>query len=125
MEMVGRGGGNQFGQAYVVWRTPGAGFFSIVTSTLAHIHIAISQGLTPVVDFESHDSVYRENAPVHGTSNMWEYYFMQPCGMSLESVGAESFLIDGTWPKGYPYDLSASPIYREIWDGYIRLNPVT
>lgn len=121
----GRAGINEPGQAYVIWRTPGAGFFSIVTSTLAHIHIAISQGLIPVVDFDSHDSVYRENAPVHGTSNMWEYYFEQPAGMSLGDIGANFVSIDGTWPKGYPYDLSGAPLYREIWNDYIRFTPVT
>lgn len=121
----GRAGIGGPGQAYVIWRTPGAGFFSIVASTLAHIHIATSQGLIPVVDFDSHDSVYRENSPVHGTSNMWEYYFEQPGGMSLGDIPANFVSIDGTWPKGYPYDLSGAPLYREIWNDYIRLTPAT
>lgn len=126
VEKVGaRTGVHEPGRVYVIWRTPGAGFFSIVASTLAHIHMATSQGHIPVVDFDSHDSVYRENEPVHGTSNMWEYYFEQPGGLSTREIGDDFISIDGRWPKGYPYDLSASPLYREVWLGYIKLTPVT
>ena len=110
-------------QSYVIWRTPGAGFFSMITSTLAHIDIATSQRFVPVVDFDNHDSVYREDHPVHGTRNMWEYYFEQPAGRQLNEIGTDYVAIDGTWPKGYPYDLSASPVYRKMWDEYIRLTP--
>ncbi len=124
MEKVNeRRNGHNNAKPYIIWRTPGAGFFSIITSTLAHIDIATSQGFVPVVDFDNHDSVYREDYPVHGTRNMWEYYFDQPAGRQLNEVGADHVDIDGTWPKGYPYDLSASPVYRKMWDEYIRLTP--
>lgn len=112
-------------RAYVIWRTPGAGFFSIVTSTLAHIDISTSRGLVPVVDFEHHESVYREEIPVHGTSNMWEYYFEQPAGITPNDMGTDFVATDGTWPKGYPYDLTGAPLYRELWDKYIRFTRPT
>jgi hypothetical protein len=111
--------------SYVIWRTPGAGFFSIVTSTLARFHLASEMGAIPVVDLESHDSVYQEKEPINGTRNVWEYYFEQPGGRGLSEVEPGAIVNDGTWPKGYPYDLSHSPVYREMWDRYVRLNPVS
>ena len=73
--------------SYVIWRTHGAGFWSIVASTLAHCDIATQEGLVPVVDMENHASVYQEDAPVRGTRNVWEYYFQQPAGRSLANLG--------------------------------------
>ena len=110
---------------YVIWRTLGAGFFSIVASTLAYFDLASSRGLTPVVDFQNHDSVYRENHPVHGTGNMWEYYFEQPSGKGVESLAGNFVPTDGTWPKGYPYSLTGSPIYPAMWKHFIKLNEPT
>ena len=110
---------------YVIWRTPGAGFFSIVASTLAYFDLASSRGLTPVVDFQNHDSVYRENHPVHGTMNMWEYYFEQPSGKGVESLAGNFVPTDGTWPKGYPYSLTGSPIYPAMWKRFVKLNGPT
>ena len=59
-------------QSYVVWRTHGAGFWSVVASTLAHCDTAEQQGMTPVVDMENYPSVYQESSPVRGTRNVWE-----------------------------------------------------
>ena len=84
--------------SYVVWRSmgrpPGAGFFSIVTSILAQIDIAEKKGLIPVVDLETHPSIYQEDEALMGTRNAWEYYFDQPAGRALQDVepGAEGFL---------------------------------
>jgi len=111
--------------SYVIWRTPGAGFFSIVTSTLARFHLADEMGVDPIVDLENHDSVYREEEPVLGTRNVWEYYFEQPAGRGTSDIGDSPHITDGTWPQGYPYDLSGSPVYREMWDKYVRLNATT
>lgn len=111
--------------SYVIWRTPGAGFFSIITSTLARLHMAQELGLVPVIDLENHSSVYQEDQPVHGTRNVWEYYFLTPAGRRVADIGSDAVTTDGTWPKGYPYDLSHSRIYREMWDSFVRLNPQT
>lgn len=111
--------------SYVIWRTPGAGFFSIITSTLARLHLAQELGHVPVVDLQTHDSVYQESEPIRGTRNVWEYYFLPPAGRRVEDIGPEPVETDGTWPKGYPYDLSGSPVYRAMWDRYVKLNPHT
>ena len=91
--------------SYVIWRTYGAGFWSIVASTLAHCDIATQNGLVPVVDMEKHTSVYNEDQPVKGTKNMWEYYFQQPAGRDLADIGKFPSLNDGTIPSGYPREL--------------------
>lgn len=108
-------------QSYVVWRTYGAGFWSIVASTLAHCDTAEQQGRTPVVDMENHASVYQEDSPVRGTRNVWEYYFEQPAGRSVSELGPSPFITDGTIPKGYPREIGHER-YRELWQKYARLN---
>lgn len=111
--------------SYVIWRTPGAGFFSIVASTLARFHLAEQSEAVPVVDLESPSSVYQEIEPINGTRNVWEYYFDQPGPRSLSEVEETALTNDGAWPKGYPYDLSGSPVYHEMWNKYVVLNSVT
>lgn len=78
-----------------------------------------------MIDFETPSSVYQETDPVEGTRNVWEYYFLQPAGRGLSEIGENPVTNDGTWPKGYGYDLSGSPIYKEMWDRYVTLNEQT
>jgi hypothetical protein len=108
-------------KSYVVWRTYGAGFWSIIASTLAHCDTAEKQGMTPVVDMENHPSVYQEGLPVRGTKNVWEYYFEQPAGRSLAQLGKSPFVTDGTIPKGYPREIGHET-YRALWQRHARLN---
>jgi len=111
--------------SYVIWRTHGAGFFSILTSILARFHIAETRNFVPVVDLERNPSIYQEDQPVLGTRNVWEYYFLQPAGRAVRDLEQDPVEIDGIWPKGYPYDLTKSPIYRMMWEKYVRLNSTT
>lgn len=108
--------------SYLIWRTDGAGFWSIVASTLAHCDIARKKGLVPVVDMANHPSVYQEDKPVNGTRNVWEYYFQQPGGRVLDDVEASPVLIDGTIPRGYPRELG-DDTYRVLWQKWVRLQP--
>lgn len=107
--------------SYVIWRTYGAGFWSIVASTLAHCDIAESMSLVPVVDMKNHPTVYSEKEPIRGTLNVWEYYFRQPAGRELKSVEADAHVIDGTIPPGYPREIGHET-YRTLWRRYARLN---
>ena len=115
--------------SYVVWRSmgrpPGAGFFSIVTSILAQIDIAEKKGLIPVVDLETHPSIYQEDEALMGTRNAWEYYFDQPAGRALQDVEPGAEVSAGTFPRGYPYELSGSTRYKELWDQYVKPNSAT
>lgn len=107
-------------QSYVIWRTYGAGFWSIVASTLAHCDIAEQHKLIPVVDMKNHPTVYQERQPIEGSSNFWEYYFEQPGGRSLTDIGHDPVLTDGTIPKGYPREIGHET-YRELWKKYAQL----
>lgn len=108
--------------SYVIWRTYGAGFWSIIGTTLSHIRIAHDRGLVPVVDFENFKTIYNEIEPVHETNNMWEYYFEQPGGRSIHQVETEAFVCDGRIPKGFPRDLT-DPFFKFQWDSKINLKP--
>ena len=96
-----------------------------MTSVLAQFDLAEQKDLIPVVDFETHFSTYQEREAIHGTRNMWEYYFEQPAGRSLSEVEGGAQRSDGTLPRGYAYDLSADPRYGELWEKYVRLNSAT
>lgn len=83
---------------YVIWRKePGAGFFSNVFHVLGHIANAKMLGMIPVVDMENFYTFYREDTPIFGTRNAWEYYYKQPGKVSLEEVynSKNVFFCDG------------------------------
>lgn len=111
---------SQAAQSYVIWRTYGAGFWSIVASTLAHCDLAVERNLVPVVDMENHPTVYEEANPINGTKNFWEYYFEQPAGRSLGDLGHNPLVTDGTIPKGYPREIGHDT-YRELWQKHARV----
>ena len=109
---------------YVIWREPGAGFFSILSGILGHLHIAETFGLQPVIDMQNYPGTYSESEPILGTHNMWEYYF-QPVGR-IESVGGMDSMqmVDsgGQYPfqvLNFPY--AAVPWLPAIYDRYVRL----
>lgn len=112
---------SQGSESYVIWRTYGAGFWSIVASTLAHCDIAEAMSLVPVVDMKNYRTVYSEQQPVRGTLNAWEYYFEQPGGRRLSEVGDRAHQIDGTIPPGYPREIGHEQ-YRALWKKYAQLN---
>lgn len=70
---------------YVVRRAEAkVGLFSLVLTSLGQIQHAVEKGYIPVVDMHNYDKFYRGSNVE--TSNMWEYYFEQPCGYSMEKI---------------------------------------
>lgn len=63
----------------------GAGFFADFNKLLSYLYFADEMGVIPVVEF-SRESRYAEKHPVNGTSNPYEYYFIQPANVSLEEI---------------------------------------
>jgi hypothetical protein len=110
---------------YVIWREKGPGLFSIVTSTLCHIHIARQLGMVPVVDLEHFRSHYNEDHPVEGTHNSWEYYFKPVSPYSLEEVYNSKTVAfcDGRYPSGYAFWLTEAPELQEVYRSCVRLQP--
>jgi hypothetical protein len=71
----------------VIRRTPkGAGFLSNFHHVMVHIEAALERGMVPVVDMQNYLTYYNESEPVGGTSNAWEYFFLQPAGVGLDEV---------------------------------------
>lgn len=74
---------------YVIRRYPGAGFFSDFFYVLSHMEYANKKWggqLKFIVDMENYPTLYKEDEPVHGITNQWEYYFRQPSEMKLSDV---------------------------------------
>lgn len=72
---------------YVIRRHPlGAGFFSNYIYVLSHVMYAQSKGWIPVVDMKRYQTLYNEKEVINGTSNAWEYYFLQPAGVALDTA---------------------------------------
>lgn len=63
-----------------------SGFFADHNRLLSLLYYADYYGMKPVVEYGEKYS-YREEHPVNGTENPFEYYFEQPCGIGLEELG--------------------------------------
>lgn len=62
-----------------------SGFFAEHNRLLAMLYFADKYHLKPVVRFHK-GYCYAEQHPVNGTDNPFEYYFKQPCGISLDEL---------------------------------------
>lgn len=79
---------------YVVRRAYAkVGLFSLVLTNLGYIKYALEQGYTPVVDMRNYGQYYQGSNMK--TQNMWEYYFKQPCGYSVEDISKSKSVVIG------------------------------
>lgn len=62
-----------------------SGFFAVYNKLLTLLYFADQYHLNPVIRF-GRGYYYAEQHPVNGTDNPFEYYFMQPCGISVEDI---------------------------------------
>jgi hypothetical protein len=62
-----------------------AGLFWIVNKALMHLDYAENNGYISVVDYKNNDTQYTGKCE-HGVVNVWEKYFKQPCGYSLDDI---------------------------------------
>ena len=71
---------------------PTAGLFAIVKSVFCHICYAVQHGYLPVVDMQHFRS---QLSDVEGeeSMNVWELYFQQPGGFSLENISRSKNII--------------------------------
>ncbi len=111
---------------YVIWRE-GGGLFSILASVLGHLRLAMALGAVPVVDMQNFPSVYRENEPVHGSMNVWDYYFepVSTCTLNQVYESANVLVSDGSYPAGTTMSVSSDPSLLDIFDSRIRINERT
>lgn len=71
-----------------------SGFFANYNRVLAYLYFADQYNLTPVVEYSS-ETMYAEEHPVNGTQNPYEYYFMQPAGVSLQELSESAVVLEG------------------------------
>ena len=64
------------------------GIFALANSVMSHIHYAISNGFIPVVDLKHYKNQYFKKDREY-KDNVWEYFFEQPCGISLDDIKEE------------------------------------
>lgn len=81
------GGAEGSGCIYHIKMEPSySGFFADHNRLLSLLYYADYYGMNPVVEYSEKYS-YREEHPVNGTDNPFEYYFEQPCGIGIEELG--------------------------------------
>lgn len=105
------------------------GLFSYVLSDLGYIKEAISTGYVPVIDMKNYDSPYRDK---NSKVNVWEYYFQQPMGYTLDDVkfSYKVSFTSGDIPNDFPglnllEDSEKIEEWRKIYHQYVRFNKET
>ena len=112
---------------YVIYSSSG-GMNSILARVLGHLKIAETNGWIPFVDMERNSNYYSELEQIHGSRNVWEYYF-QP----VSSVSPAAVYAGGDWLDSagrFPHEVM-TPLFSdvqwipEVWKKHIRLRPET
>lgn len=104
-----------------------AGLFSFVMTNLASIDDALQHGRIPVIDMQSSENPMLPADRV-GRENAWEYYFLQPCEVSLQDLqhARNVVLSPVTPPQGYPeladfLDVNRRRHWRELAARYLQV----
>lgn len=64
---------------------PNCGLFSFIITFMGGIQLCLEKGLIPVMDLQSYKNIYLKEEQV-GRENAWEFFFEQPCGISLDEI---------------------------------------
>lgn len=136
LKVVQMGEENQ-GKLIYIAKTMGCdGFFAELRHLLSEVYFADKLGLIPVLTM-SKNSSYAEKEPVNGTTNPFEYYFLQPTDVSLESAEKSYAVVEHNWIQrrfiktDLDYKLGYIPTdeyfdaMSKIMKKYLRFNPDT
>lgn len=102
---------------YIIWRDHyGSGFFSNYVYVIVHLLIARKHHFIPIIDFKNFKTLYNEKEAINGTENSWNYYFEPLNKYTLEEVyqSQNVFFCDGTFAKGFSFNLTEIENAREI-----------
>lgn len=115
---------------YVVRRANAkVGLFSLVLTNIGYIKYAVENGYIPIVDMSNYCGFY--DGYEENKTNMWEYYFKQPCGYTLEKVAHSKNVIlgNGIISKDveYPadeiaYDETKLIYWKNVAKQYLKVN---
>lgn len=75
---------------YGVYNEETCGFWGMVNTTLKNLAFADFFNLTPVIEWRG--GMYSENIPVHGSTNVWEYYFRPVSSINYQTVSDSAFV---------------------------------
>jgi hypothetical protein len=109
----------------------GRGLFSLVSSTLCHLHLAERYGLTPVVDFRFVNTEYDDRQFMETDrfkrQNPWDFFFEPVSSFSCESSFDNRTVLASSkgFPDGYPRKMLISHVQelRDIANKYIKVAP--
>lgn len=97
---------------YIVRRkSKDAGLFSYFITTLGGIAYAEEHGMVPVVDFQNYPNQYILQKEI-GKKNMWEFYFQQPGGISLEDALKSKNVVLGNGNVNYSFP----PLSKDLFE---------
>lgn len=68
-----------------------AGFCAVWVYFLNRLSFSDKMGFSHVIDWEESE-FYQENHPIHGSTSIFEYYFEQPSGITLEEARKSNFV---------------------------------
>lgn len=120
-------------EKYVVIKRYGnhLGLFSYVITNLGNISKVLKQGKIPVIDMQTYSNAYLEEKD-KGKKNAWEFFFEQPCGVSLEDIKGEQVEELTSVTRNRPNDSMSfflnekkRKYWQELSKKYLRLNKET
>lgn len=112
---------------YIIYAN-GGGMNSILGQVLGHLKIAENNGYAPFIDMETHKNFYSEDLAIHGTKNVWEYYFNPVSSVTRAEAYAEGASIDsgGSFPHSVMGTLFSDETWlKEIFNKYVQFRPET
>jgi len=109
----------------------GRGLFSIVSSTLCHLHLAERFGLIPVVDLRSVKTEYDDRQFMETDrfkrQNPWDFFFEPVSSLTCESTFEDRTVLASSkgFPDGYPRKMLVSHVQelRDVAVKYIKVAP--
>ncbi len=113
----------------------GDGFFAEYCKALKYLHYADRFNMIPVISF-TQDFMYAEDHPVNGSDNPFEYYFEEPCGISVEEamqsrnvflaeyIHTQTKEILGKKESDYQVSPSYVRMMGRVAHKYIRVKPI-
>lgn len=125
------------GKMIYIAKTMGCdGFFAELRFLLNELYFADKLGLVPVLTMSNHSS-YAEKEPINGTMNPFEYYFLQPTDVTLESAEKSFAVVEHNWIQrdfiktnlGFQSGYAPTDEYFDVISGlmkkYLRFNADT
>lgn len=100
------------------------GLFSYVMTNMGMVKQALDRGYIPVIDMQGNANTYLEDDEI-GRKNAWEFYFEQPCGVTLEDIAKSKNVIlgggliqEGNWYPGS--DIAGNQEICEEWRTFFK-----